>query len=375
MSALRILGLGYLATASLFTLAIFMSDHAALRMVTQNEINDLSQQFQDSVTTPLLQFARIEDEKIFDPQVSLPVSPPGPNDARTLAHAALPPMISKKVGAAPLSIPEPTIIAPDLPDVDDGKSAGSGYGGSVSPPLPKFSAAQLPDIPMPILPDGGSVLTPAARAAVLVQLMQNLSPVMLKNFDLFLYVSKAKQGPAAQRLYVFKKNAQGGLELAYDWAASTGREQYEISPSGEHTRTDTPAGSYELDPGRMYRAYHSHAWNQSMPYAMFFNWEHQGDQTGLAIHAATGDDIAKLGSRASAGCVHISPAHAQLLYEMIRADYKGPVPRFAFDRAGTMSRAGDMMHDALGHLVMAQGYRVLIDVEDFSGANTISAMD
>ena len=28
---------------------------------------------------------------------------------------------------------------------------------------------------------------------------------MLKNFDLFLYVSKAEKGPLAQRLYVFKK--------------------------------------------------------------------------------------------------------------------------------------------------------------------------
>jgi lipoprotein-anchoring transpeptidase ErfK/SrfK len=375
MSALRILGLSYLATASLFTLAIFMSDHDALRMVTEQEINSLAQQIQDSVVAPALQFARVEDEKIFDPQVSVALAPPGPNDARTLARVAPLPVTPNKVMAPQLPIPAPTFIAPDLPEVDEGSTAGNGYGGSVPPPLPKFSAAQLPDIPMPVLPGGDTSLTPAARAAVTAQLMQNLSPVMLKNFDLFLYVSKASHGPAAQRLYVFKKDAQGALVLAYDWAASTGREQYEISPLGVRSHTDTPAGFYELDPDRMYRAYHSHAWNQSMPYAMFFNWEYQGDQTGLAIHAATGGDIAKLGSRASAGCVHISPAHAQLLYEMIHADYKGQVPRFAFNGHGTMSRAGEMMRDAKGNLVMAQGYRVLIDVEDFSGASTIAAMD
>ena len=41
-----------------------------------------------------------------------------------------------------------------------------------------------------------------------------------------------QNGPLAQRLYVFKKDSSGALILAYDWAASTGREQYEIAPSG-----------------------------------------------------------------------------------------------------------------------------------------------
>jgi hypothetical protein len=199
---------------------------------------------------------------------------------------------------------------------------------------------------------------------------------MLKHFDLFLYVSKAKKGPLAQRLYVFRKSAKGELELAFDWAASTGREQIEISPRGAHTRTDTPAGFYELDPARMYRKYHSFSWNQPMPYAMFFNWEYRGNQTGLAIHSATGDDIARLGSRASAGCVHISPAHAQLLFNMIRADYRGKAPRFTYDRTSqTMSNHGEMMRDAHGNLVMAEGYRVLVDIEDFSGAGRIAALN
>ena len=106
--------------------------------------------------------------------------------------------------------------------------------------------------------------------------------------------------------------------LAYDWAASTGREAVEISPHGRRTLTDTPRGYYQFDPDRMYAPIIPSAWDQSMPYAMFFNWENHGDQTGLAIHAATGDDIAKLGSRASAGCVHLSPEHARTLYNLIQ---------------------------------------------------------
>ena len=377
MSSLRILGLSYLATASLFSLAIAFSDHAALRMVTRDEADQLSRQFQATVLTPLLQFARIQDEKLFDPQASVPLAPPVPGEVRTLAHAQVPAMPRRLVTAPditppPVSEMEPTIIAPDLPELTD---RADGYGGSTPPILPKFAE---PDAPKLMPPDisGDSNLSASDRAAVTARLTESLTPVMLKNFDLFLYVSKAKKGPLAQRLYIFKKDSGGALQIAYDWAASTGREQVEISPLGAHTSTDTPAGYYELDPDRMYRAYHSHAWDQSMPYAMFFNWENQGYQTGLAIHAATGNDIAKLGDRASAGCVHISPEHAKLLYQLIRGDYKGQVPRFAYDKTShTMSNHGAMMRDAKGNLMMADGYKVLVDIEDFSGANTITAMD
>ena len=103
-----------------------------------------------------------------------------------------------------------------------------------------------------------------------------------------------------------------------------GREQDEIiARAAARSFTATPAGFYELDPDRMYRRYHSYNWDQDMPNAMFFNWEREGVQTGLAIHAASGDDIARLGSRASAGCVHLSPENAATLFELIKADYRG----------------------------------------------------
>jgi len=369
MSSLRILGLSYLAAASLFTLAIMFSDHASLRIVTDQAAQFVARQFQSRVMAPVLLFARLEDEKILDPQVSVPLAPPKPNDAPVLAHALVPP--AKKIIAPMLSPSEPTITMPELPDA--GKEEGY---GTAPPPLPNFTKPEtLPSL-VPPEPSPDSALGPMERAAVSSRLAQSLSPEMRKKFDLFLYVSKARQGPLAQRLYVFKKNSGGALVMAYDWAASTGREKYEISPAGAHVRTVTPAGFYQLDPGRFFRAYHSSAWDQSMPYAMFFNREDHGDPTGLAIHAAVGDDIAKLGSRASAGCVHIAPAHAQLLFDMIRADYRGKAPRFAYDRASrTMSNDGEMMRDANGNLVMADGYRVLIDIEDFSGAGRVAALN
>ena len=102
---------------------------------------------------------------------------------------------------------------------------------------------------------------------------------------------------------------------------------------------------YELIPASTRLSFH--AWDQSMPYAMFFNWEKHGDQTGLAIHAAVGDDIAKLGSRASAGCVHLSPDNARLLYHLIRSDYEARCrasPMIAATH--TMSNQGALMRDA-----------------------------
>ncbi len=116
--------------------------------------------------------------------------------------------------------------------------------------------------------------------AVAQRLKAGLTPEMLENFDLFLYVSKADKGPVAQRMYVFEKRPSGELMLIHDWAASTGREQEEVSPRGARTFTGTPKGYYELDPGRMYRRYHSFSWDQAMPDAMFFNWEREGLETG-----------------------------------------------------------------------------------------------
>ena len=75
----------------------------------------------------------------------------------------------------------------------------------IAPDLPACAAERrLP----PRLPPGDADLH-AGRSArpSPARLKENLTPEMLKNFSLFLYVSKASDGPLAQRLYVFRKNA------------------------------------------------------------------------------------------------------------------------------------------------------------------------
>jgi hypothetical protein len=207
------------------------------------------------------------------------------------------------------------------------------------------------------------------------RLKDNLTQELYDDFKLFLYVSKATSGPWAQHMYVFRKRADGDLAFAYDWPVSTGRERVESNPGGARMTTHTPAGYYELDPDRFFVHHTSSEWHQPMPYAMFFNWIRNGNPTGLAIHSATGRDVAKLGRRASAGCIHLSPEAARTLFKLIRSQYRGAMPRFAVDSDGTMSNEGLVLHDEDGRPEFARGYKVLVFIEDFGGRNVIAAMD
>jgi hypothetical protein len=108
---------------------------------------------------------------------------------------------------------------------------------------------------------------------------------------------------------------------------------------------------------------------------MFFNWVHNGSQTGLAIHSATGRYVAQLGRRASAGCIHLSPQAARTLFNLIRSQYQGAMPRFVIDNDGTMNNDGLVLRDADGRQQFARGYKVLVFIENYGGRNVIAAMD
>jgi len=351
MSALRLLGLSYLAVVSVFGFAIATADQAQLRQVMDAVTEAVSDTIGQSIVQPLLAFVRAEDETFFDP-------PPGsktialvpPEWDEELAFVAVKPMRQTQLVDMPRSMLAPELtIAPDLSEIE-------------APNVQEIIAS----------PTAAS----SAQALVQVRLEQSLTPDLRRNFDLFLFVSTAARGPAAQRLYVFKKSPGGRLLLIHDWAASTGREKYETSPLGQQAFTETPAGFYQFDPNRMYRQYRSRAWDGAMPYAMFLNWERGGVPTGIAVHATTRSTVGRLGRRASAGCIHISAQNAALLYKMIRAEYRGQVPRFAYDEGNdAMSNRGELMRDTSGKLEMAEGFRVLIDIEKFSGRDVMAALD
>lgn len=223
--------------------------------------------------------------------------------------------------------------------------------------------------PSSVPPSSGEI------ARVEQRLRDSLTSEMFENFGLFLYVSKAAAGPWAQHMYVFQKQANGDLALLHTWPVSTGREKVEFNAAGLKLPSFTPAGYYQLDPKRFYPHYRSVQWDQPMPYAMFFNWVDRGDQTGLAIHGAAGEDVGLLGTRASAGCIRLAPENARVLFSLIRENYKGLTPKFAYDkRTATMMNNGMLLHDVDGRVQLANGYKVLVFIENYGGENVVAAL-
>lgn len=371
-SLLRKLSVMYLLCAMAFGTAIVLDRNPALDRASRQAVASGLDAVRTHVAEPVLAFAQENGRSmvaalsgVFAPQPKVAQAPPriAPRVQVARVQAAPPP---KPVLVVP---PAPGEVSP--PDIDIAQD---------TPPAATPDKPALPQRPeLALVPPPSSAasaaVSPAELVRVSMRLKESLSREMLANFNLFLYVSKADTGPWAQHLYVFRKDAGGNLAMLYNWPASTGREKVEIAADGTRQPSYTPQGYYQLDPGRMYKTHYSGQWHQPMPYAMFFNWENNGLQTGLAIHGATGVEVAQLGSRASAGCIRIAPQNAALLFSLIKAQYKGLAPRFAYDRrTATMNNQGVMMHDAAGNLQMADGYKVLVFVEDFGGQNVVAAL-
>lgn len=191
-------------------------------------------------------------------------------------------------------------------------------------------------------------------------------------FDLFMYVSKSKRGPLAQRMYIFQRDADGKMIPYAEWPVSTGREKIEMHHE-KKIRTTTPEGIFSLDPQRMYARYFSKTWdNAPMHYAMFYDMMNNGNHTGLAIHAAVGaNKIKRLGRRDSAGCIRLSPQNAKELFFKIRNTTQGQVPAFAMNERGSTDRWGRVQYDETGNLVLQQGYRALLFVENYDGRDEV----
>jgi lipoprotein-anchoring transpeptidase ErfK/SrfK len=89
----------------------------------------------------------------------------------------------------------------------------------------------------------------------------------------------------------------------YVWLVSTGGGKYE-----------TPSGNYKIF--RMEKEHFSKEWDDApMPYSMFFTGQ------GHAIHGSY--HIARLGTKASHGCVRLAPENAAILFGLVqKAGYK-----------------------------------------------------
>lgn len=191
-------------------------------------------------------------------------------------------------------------------------------------------------------------------------------------FDLFMYVSKSNRGPLAQRMFVFQRDAEGKVLPYAEWRVSTGREKVEIHHE-KKIRTTTPEGIFMLDPDRFHEKYWSRTWdNAPMHYAMFYDLQNNGNASGLAIHAAMGKNkIQRLGRRDSAGCVRLSPSNAKELFFKIKNTTKGRVPSFSINEAGSTDRWGRVEKTADGTLMLQDGYRAVLLVENYDGRDEV----
>jgi lipoprotein-anchoring transpeptidase ErfK/SrfK len=383
MKALNALSAIYLLGASAFGVAIALQRNPewgeAANRLGQAAWPVVKQGFDVADETALKPAARqliAWDKQFFDaidPPMHVAVARAKPHPKIAGHEKAHPHPVVVVARAAPPPVLRPTILeAEKAPPKAKAPEAAPSFAPpvAVNPSLQQAPAASAP-APRPDLTAPSST----ELAHVMVRLKDNLTVEMLQNFELFLYVSKAEAGPWSQRMYVFRKQANGDLAMLYNWPVSTGREQVEFTPGGQRAPSFTPQGYYQLDPSRIYKHHTSGQWGSPMPYAMFFSWEQHGMQTGLAIHGATGEDIAQLGHRASAGCVRLSPENAALLFNLIKADYRGLAPRFAYDRrTATMSNDGLLMHDAQGKLQYADGYKVLVFIENYGGENVVAAL-
>lgn len=187
-------------------------------------------------------------------------------------------------------------------------------------------------------------------------------------FDLFMYVSKAGSGPLGQRMFVFQRDADGKIVPYAEWRVSTGREKFEIHHD-RRIRTVTPEGIFMLDPKRFYPKYWSRSWdNAPMHYAMFYDMMTNGAQSGIAIHAAVGQSkIDRLGRRDSAGCIRLSPRNAKELFYKVQNTTRGEVPVLAMNERQSTDRWGKAERTDAGAMVLQDGYRALLYVENFDG--------
>jgi lipoprotein-anchoring transpeptidase ErfK/SrfK len=191
-------------------------------------------------------------------------------------------------------------------------------------------------------------------------------------FDLFMYVSKSNRGPLAQRMFVFQRDADGKINPYAEWQVSTGREKIEIHKE-KKIRTTTPEGIFMLDPARFHERYWSRTWdNAPMHYAMFYDLQNNGNMSGLAIHAAMGaSKVGRLGRRDSAGCVRLAPKHAKELFFKIKNTTKGRVPSLTINENGSTDRWGRVEKAADGTLMLQDGYRAVLLVENYDGRDEV----
>lgn len=175
----------------------------------------------------------------------------------------------------------------------------------------------------------------------------------LKEFKLVIVINKANSGSDRQTLRVYENQ-----KIILLTKISSGREEYEKGcdpgqePKKDHCSkraywSTTPVGYFDVD--TLEENYFSNLWQTWMPYAVFF-------ESGIATHQAPAGTEAKLGGRASGGCIRMHPNHAPVLFSYVQKAGKGLVPK--------VNRDGSVAKTKQGDTVRWQGFRTLYIVQN-----------
>lgn len=167
-----------------------------------------------------------------------------------------------------------------------------------------------------------------------------------KMYPLVVVINKAKQGPSAQRMIVYKNGQKSGT-----YVVSTGREKWETSKSGKRYFTRTPTGWFT--PTRLVKNHYSRTWQAPMDYSIFFIG-------GIATHAAVKSSERDLGKRASGGCIRLLRSQARDLFEASQRVGQKVAPRF--DRSGR-----PLYNSARTKVLTTKQFQTLIVVVDQPG--------
>ena len=74
--------------------------------------------------------------------------------------------------------------------------------------------------------------------------------------------------------------------------------------------------------------------------------------------------------------MHLSSEASAALFNLILREYRGPVPRFAYDReTKTVSNTGKLARNEAGGLRMMDGYKALVVIENYGGQDLLSELD
>lgn len=147
---------------------------------------------------------------------------------------------------------------------------------------------------------------------LLIQRLSNNTAGAAGSIIISIHKSDVTEKP--EYIEVFIQNSNDPNDLIEQYLFDNGTTNQALASTGgvySGKLFPTPSGVFSID--SMEKMHYSSLYNNApMPWTIFFNG-------GIALHGASPAGIAKLGQKASHGCVRLHPDNAKILYEFIKS--------------------------------------------------------